>query len=311
MTQWRIIAVIMLLCVALLPTFAQDDNVIPLEPVRITDELFTVAPQNWTRADAGVYVAEDNLSFISFAVLFGDEYDARLTNLLNTFTRDGNLPEVAGMIVTQTAAWQLYPLTYIPDGTNTPLAVDLALTNNAIVVLQATPENYATYRQQVFNPVLDTFALSGDEAYAYLNADFLEESALPQFGLQTVTPITWIPVNIGAYRRSNDPTDPTTLLIQSSPDLSADEFGTLLVQQLGFADTLPDERDSYQADTLTWSIAQVQLTLPDGDVVLQIALADADDLTLLVALLSTADETSDLRESILLPVLAATVPNAS
>lgn len=272
-----------------------------------------VRPQGWEALEAGSYIDPDNpTNYLLHWVRPQSSLDEALAPLLPTMNRTA-LPPSSGTVQGEQFRWTLYPLVYaLPDAPNEPILVDLAVAQDErgvyIVIFQASPSDYWRLRSALFLPALEFFGAPLTRIEAALGARSLPTVTLPEFALQTVVPPSWENVQPGSYMRQDTPQDITTLIVQSSPDLSAEDFALLLLEQLQLGAELPPVDTTYAGQALDWTLYQVPVRAPEGAALFQIATAEDEARSYLVVLLSTAEEAASLREALLLPVLDATRP---
>jgi pimeloyl-ACP methyl ester carboxylesterase len=126
-----------------------------------------------------------------------------------------------------------------------------------------------------------------------------------EFGIQGIVPSGWEEIGRGFYNRNQFALDATQLGLQAS-NASQEEWLTWLTeqfQQVGL-DEAPRFVSEHQANGFAWSF---YATTFRGEPV-DIALAEGDGLTMLVALLSSRSEHDALYEAVFLPVTSALTP---
>jgi pimeloyl-ACP methyl ester carboxylesterase len=134
----------------------------------------------------------------------------------------------------------------------------------------------------------------------------LEPVTIDQYQLNTRVPSGWTPANYGFYNRLGFWGDLTQVGIQAAPTSEADWLTWLSTNfrgNQGF-DQTPVKQGERQANGLTWSLYKTssQSTLVD------VAFAKSGSQTLLVILVSYADEHDALYNSVFLPAIDATIP---
>jgi pimeloyl-ACP methyl ester carboxylesterase len=122
------------------------------------------------------------------------------------------------------------------------------------------------------------------------------------FGIQGLIPVGWQEVTPGTYSRGTSSLDVALLLVQVAP-LSVDQLLGVLVQQLTLGET-PEPVGERQANGLEWKLYQLEVQ----GLQIDLALAQANDLAILVLLQSAADERQALYDSVLLPVIDSVKP---
>ncbi len=120
------------------------------------------------------------------------------------------------------------------------------------------------------------------------------------FGLVGVIPEGWQEAGPGVYARGASALDPTALIIQAVPGVSADSLLQLLSGQLGL-EAAPESTETVEIGNYTWTLYQTEA---QGAAV-NIALAESEGTTIIVVLLSDAQEQEVLGENVFVPVLEA------
>ena len=118
--------------------------------------------------------------------------------------------------------------------------------------------------------------------------------------LSGLAPDDWDEVSTGIYARQQTALDQTALLQQAAPGISADQFLSLLVGQLGVEEELAPANE-VEAGGRAWTLYETEA---QGALV-DIGLAEDEDLTYVVVLFSHRSERDALVESIFLPALGA------
>jgi pimeloyl-ACP methyl ester carboxylesterase len=123
-----------------------------------------------------------------------------------------------------------------------------------------------------------------------------------QMGISGIAPVGWTEAVLGVFARGSSALDVTSLIQQAAP-ASGETLLDLLTRQLGL-DEAPESVGERVAESLTWTLyaAEVQGVLVD------FALAESNELALIVLLQSAADEHDTLYETVFLPVVDALVP---
>ena len=130
----------------------------------------------------------------------------------------------------------------------------------------------------------------------------LEPYTNEQMGIQGLIPAGWTEVNVGVYSRGSSATDTAVVLAQAAP-VSAEDLLALVSSQLGLEEP-PEAVGEREANGLTWTLYTVTLMGLEIDM----ALAEADGLALIVLLQSDPGEHEALYEAVFLPVIDALVP---
>lgn len=120
------------------------------------------------------------------------------------------------------------------------------------------------------------------------------------FGIAGVAPEGWQEVASGVHGRGNNALDQTVLIQQAAPGIGADQLLGILSGQFGWEE-IPESSGNYEAAGRTWVLYETEVQgFPTT-----IAFADEDGTTLLVLLISNADEHEALINGVLYPVLEA------
>ena len=120
------------------------------------------------------------------------------------------------------------------------------------------------------------------------------------FGITGVIPEGWTESAPGVYARGSSALDGTALIQQAVPGVSANDLLQLVTGQLGLAEA-PASTETLEIGNYTWTFYQAETQ----GVVVDIALTESEGTTIIVLLLSNADEREALVEFVLLPVLEA------
>lgn len=291
---------------------ATPEPEIPLIPFTLeTPRISGLRPVGWDELTPGTYVRDDgqNLTYLLHLSDPAGNREENLPPLLESIGQEA-LPEIREIITGAALEWDVYEISYTPKTLETELAVMLAIaeTDNALhfIFLQTIPAEAEELREAVFLPALDAYGLPLPELYESLGFAPLQAINIPEFDLVSAAPTEWQLVNIGSYMRQRTQSDSTTLILQTSPDLSAGEFGSLLLESLGLSAELPEEFSRIEAAQLTWMLYEIEVTAQGQTLVFQIALAEDDVYSYLVVLLSAEEEAAELRETVLIPILQAT-----
>ena len=141
------------------------------------------------------------------------------------------------------------------------------------------------------------FTVEGDSVEAVTLVPF----ANSQFGISGVVPEGWTEVTAGTYSRGNSGLDQTVIVQQAAPGIDPEQLLGVLASQLGWAST-PESSDSYEdGNGRSWTLyaADVQ-GFP-----VNVAFAEEDGVTLLVLLITAADEEAALFDAVFMPALEA------
>ena len=120
-------------------------------------------------------------------------------------------------------------------------------------------------------------------------------------GVQGLVPEGWTEVGPGVFARASAPGDQTALIQQAGP-ISAEDLLGLLAGDLGLPQ-LPEPAGERPANDLTWTLYATELQGFRVD----IGLAESGDLTLVIAMITSAAEHDMLYEAVFLPALDALV----
>ena len=123
-----------------------------------------------------------------------------------------------------------------------------------------------------------------------------------EMGISGVAPVGWTEVVPGTYGRGSSGLDVTALVMQAAP-VSADDLLGVLTTQLSLDET-PESAGEREANGLTWALYAVKVR----GVSVDFALAEAEELTLIVMLQSSGDERDALYEIVFLPAVDALAP---
>jgi hypothetical protein len=302
------------------------DNEISLAPfVMDAATIGGLSPATWTQIQPGAFLREaierDPTALIHIANRNGTLAEALQPYLISLSLDE--LPDDGEPYTGGAFEWSVYDIS-LDDSDGNPLRVSIATAdpdNGAyVIMMQSRPNEHEQLYESIFLPALEAFGQPLPEIYDQLDGLPLVERRLSNYNLETVIPARWRELAPGAYSRADITQDATTLLIQSSPDLASQAFGALLLRDLDLsADVLEEEEERYAGDDLDWSIYELTVdnSVPGDDPIededtadprsiLLLALADAGDGSVLVALLTTPREADDLREAVLLPILDAT-----
>lgn len=267
------------------------------------------APALWDELQAGAYIRDDG-DIDNTYIIHASAEAVPAAELVDPFLAAyeiDSLPESTETYASSLLTWDIYSFEYNPPDFN--LLVDLAvaeLENRVyLVILQSYPEENLQLRDQAFFPALDNFGLPLAEIYESLGYEALSPLELSSFNTISAYPTAWEAVNEGSYMRRETAEDLTTLIIQSSPDLEAPAFAQLLLETLQLPTELPENPESFETSVFDWTIYQLDFSR-DIELSLLIALAEDEQRSYMVVLLTLAEEAESLRETVLLPVLDST-----
>lgn len=135
-----------------------------------------------------------------------------------------------------------------------------------------------------------------DAAAAITLVPFASET----FGITGVVPEGWTEASPGVYVRGSNALDGTVIIQQAVPGVSAEDLLQLVTGQLGLAEA-PTSTETREIGGYTWTFYQAEA---QGSLV-DMALTESEGTTIIVILISNADERELLAESVLLPALEA------
>jgi hypothetical protein len=118
-------------------------------------------------------------------------------------------------------------------------------------------------------------------------------------GIEGLAPDGWTEVRSGTLARVSSAMDQTVLIYDAAP-ISSDDFLSLIVAQLGLAETPPSSGER-QANDLLWTLYESEAQGYPID----FALAEGDGVTMVILLISHADEYEVLHEAVFLPAVEA------
>ncbi|VAW40384.1 hypothetical protein MNBD_CHLOROFLEXI01-2356 [hydrothermal vent metagenome] len=118
------------------------------------------------------------------------------------------------------------------------------------------------------------------------------------FGMTGVVPEGWQEVAPGVYGRGNSALDQTVIIQQAAPGTTAEQLLNILSGQFGWEEA-PASNGMYETAVYTWTLYESEVQgFPTN-----IALTEADGTTLLVLLISPADEQETLVDALFFPAL--------
>lgn len=314
--------ILVLLLVLTLTTVAQeatqepDSEIIEFATFTLTNtEMNGIYPSDWGEIQSGAYIRDDgglNTTYILHLALMDSSLEELIAPILPALQLEA-LPEAIESYESSVLTWTLYRVEYSPPELEGEiLIVDFATAESDdaayLILLQTNPDEYEMLHEQVFLAALDAFGLELEAIIAEYNIITLENVIVSEFGIESSVPMDWQEVASGSYMRAENQQDITTLLIQTSPDLDAETFAGLLLENLDLPTELPEINSRYETDNLSWGLYLLELDAQGTPVTFQIAIAQDEQFAYLVVLLSFSEEVEDLRESVLLPVLDATQP---
>lgn len=143
-----------------------------------------------------------------------------------------------------------------------------------------------------------TFAVPGEAGEAVELEEFTSEA----LGVTGLVPVGWEEVSPGVFGRGASALDQTVLLQQGAP-LSADQLLDLLLGQFGLEEA-PEPVGQREANGLTWNLYSFEVQ----GIPVDLAIAEADGLSLIVLLQGDENEREALYDTVFLPAVDALVP---
>jgi CubicO group peptidase (beta-lactamase class C family) len=138
-----------------------------------------------------------------------------------------------------------------------------------------------------------------------------EELVLVPFtagGFSGVVPQGWVETGPGEFARDASGGDHTVLVQQSAPGATIDQAKAQLLSVLE-QDEFPEQVGSVATGHFSWELYTTQRDEPDaGRMMVDLALAQADDWVHVVALQATPEEYAALHQAVFLPALDAFAP---
>ncbi|MGB0387002.1 MAG: alpha/beta fold hydrolase [Ardenticatenaceae bacterium] len=120
------------------------------------------------------------------------------------------------------------------------------------------------------------------------------------FGIVGVVPEGWEETAPGVYGRGRSALDQTIIIQQASPEGGAERLLGILSSQLGW-DEVPPSSGTYEAAAHTWTLYESEVQ----GFATTIGLAEEDGTTLLILLISSANEQERLMNAVFFPALDA------
>lgn len=124
----------------------------------------------------------------------------------------------------------------------------------------------------------------------------------PRYGVRSVVPADWQDAAGPTYRRGGSPDDPF-LAFRSAPTGVAGLWQALL-PELALSD-IPEASSELVSDHFEWTLYDIDVELPSGDVVVQLSLTEAEGTGYLVLMRSDTLEADVLAEQVFLPAVKA------
>ncbi|MFN8623086.1 MAG: alpha/beta fold hydrolase, partial [Chloroflexota bacterium] len=130
----------------------------------------------------------------------------------------------------------------------------------------------------------------------------------PTFGVSTVVPEGWPLISPGVRARKPDASDHVLLGVQSAPIPVAQLWPAILPQLM--LKTPPDPIGTRDTAAFSWTLYQVDIKAPYGEVRVDLGTAEKDGKTYLVLLQSPLEGADVLREAVFLPAVDTLKPLA-
>jgi CubicO group peptidase (beta-lactamase class C family) len=127
------------------------------------------------------------------------------------------------------------------------------------------------------------------------------------FGVEGVIPEGWSEAGPGVYARGEGVGDPTSLIIQVAPGMTAETLTSVLLGQLGI-DALPDSAGTLKTDAYTWTLYEIGVEQAGMSFKIDLALTENESGVTLVLLQTLEDDYGALHEAVFLPVVQALAP---
>jgi hypothetical protein len=202
-------------------------------------------------------------------------------------------PPVWGQLVQENLS-NAYYYQFSGTGHGVSLSGDCALAVMESFWAEPTTEPDITCVAEVGGPA---FTVAGGAAEAITLVPF-ENS---QFGIMGVVPEGWTEVTAGTYSRGRSGLDQTVIVQQAAPGVDPEQLLGILASQLGW-ESVPESSESYDdGNGRSWTLyaADVQ-GFP-----VNIAFAEEEGVTLLVLLITSAEEEEMLFNDVFVPVMEA------
>jgi hypothetical protein len=129
------------------------------------------------------------------------------------------------------------------------------------------------------------------------------------YGIRGVAPDGWSRVEIGIFGRGEWPKDLARLYIELYPGMSAEWVANVFILPQLAMDALPESDSKQESSALTWELYHVEAEIPEiGTLIVDIAFAEAEVGTYMVAVTSGKDDSDVLYDEVFLPALEALEP---
>jgi hypothetical protein len=202
-------------------------------------------------------------------------------------------PPAWGLLVQETLS-NAYYYEFTGTGHGVSLSGDCGLAVVESFLAEPANEPDTTCLVEVDSP---EFTVAGGAAEEIVLVPF--ENAL--FGIMGVVPEGWTEVTAGTYSRGRSGLDQTAIVQQAAPGVPAEQLLNVLAGQLGW-ESVPESSGSYEdGNGRSWILyaADVQ-GFPAN-----IAFVEEGEVTLLVLLVSSAEEEEMLFDEVFVPVMEA------
>lgn len=127
---------------------------------------------------------------------------------------------------------------------------------------------------------------------------------LPSSGINGIAPQGWDMLQAGTFLRNATEDDATYIIQLASQEDTVTELLDPFLPVLAI-EALPDSTETYESDTLSWTLYSVALPVDadEPEFIVDIASAQGEDAAYAVILQTAPDENADLRESVYYPTL--------
>lgn len=250
----------------------------------------------------GVFRYSANLGVLALSIC--DEWGAGMADALENTAVTSDIPTLIlageydpitppawGLLVQETLS-NAYFYEFTGTGHGVSLSGDCGLAVVESFLAEPADEPDTTCLVEVDSP---EFTVAGGAAEEIVLVPF--ENAL--FGITGVVPEGWTEVTAGTYSRGRSGLDQTAIVQQAAPDVSAEQLLNVLAGQLGW-ESVPESSGSYEdGNGRSWILyaADVQ-GFPAN-----IAFVEEGEVTLLVLLVSSAEEEGMLFDEVFVPVM--------
>lgn len=130
-----------------------------------------------------------------------------------------------------------------------------------------------------------------------------------ELSISGVKPVGWVEIVPGEFLRGMPDDDPVALQYQIEPDATIDQFLEAVTPQIGLAEP-PASTGSMEIADFTWQLYAFEVATPDGNNIVDFALAETEAGVYVVALQSASDEHEALYEAVFIPAVQSLRPEA-